>query len=203
MKKRIINKCINIIEQNKDYDEIKINEIKYGLEGIYLMITKLTIISLIAIFLNIFIEFIIFFSIYSIIRMPSFGIHASKSWICLIASTIIFIGIPLLIKNITVNIYLRLSIGFISTLHINFFSPADTYKKPIINEKRRKIYKTISTIISCIYIILAITIRNNFISNCFLFATILQNILISPITYKLCNQPYNNYKNYIIKNGLN
>jgi accessory gene regulator B len=196
MKKFILDKCINIVKQNNNYDETKLAEIRYGLEGIYLTITKIIIISTLSIILGIFKEFLIFLGIYTIIRTTSFGLHASKSWICLITSTIFFIGFPLLSIYTTLNITLKITIGIISTIGIFLFSPADTVKRPIINKTRRKIYKILSTIISIIYLILSIKIKNNYISNSLIYSTILQNILISPITYKLFNMPYNNYKTY-------
>lgn len=203
MKEFVLNKCMNIIKKEKNYDKTKLAEIKYGLEGMYLMITKLIIISIIAIILGIFKELLLFLLIYTFMRAPSFGIHASKSWICLISSTIIFIGIPIIMKNININATLKLIIGILSTIHICIYSPADTHKKPIVNKTRRKIYKILSTIISSIYIIISLIIKNQYIANCFLFSTLLQNILISPITYKIFKLPYNNYKTYMLKHGLN
>lgn len=203
MKKFILDKCMNIIKKNKQYDDIKLAEIKYGLEGLYLTISKLIIITTIAIILGILKEYLIFLLIYNIIRMPSFGLHASKSWICLLSSTITFIGIPLIINKIQIDNIYKIMIGIIATIGIYAFSPADTKKRPIVNKKRRKIYKILSTIISIIYVILSIIIKDNYISNSLLFSILLQNILISPITYKIFNMPYNNYKTYIKTHGLN
>lgn len=203
MKKFILDKCMNIIKNNKNYNDTKLAEIKYGLEGLYLMVTKLIVITIIAIILKITKEYLIFMLIYTIMRTPSFGIHAKKSWICLLTSTMSFIGFPLLAIYTKIDIIPRTIIGIISITGILLFSPADTHKRPIINKKRRMIYKTLSTIIATTYIILSITIKDQFISNSFFYATILQNILISPITYKIFKMPYNNYKTYIKTHGLN
>lgn len=203
MKKFVLDKCMNIIKKNMQYNDTKLEEIRYGLEGIYLTITKIIIISALSLILGIFKEYLIFLIIYSIMRAPSFGIHASKSWICLITSTISFIGFPLLSIYTTLTETMKIIIGTISIIGICLFSPADTIKRPIINKTRRKIYKVLSTIVAITYIILSIKINNNFISNCFIYSTILQNILISPLTYKIFKMPYNNYKEYIKKYGLN
>lgn len=203
MKKFVLDKCMNIIKKNMQYSDTKLEEIRYGLEGIYLTITKVVIISILCIILGIFKEFLIFLIIYSIMRAPSFGIHASKTWICLLTSTLSFVGFPLLSIYTSINTTTKIIIGTISIIGICLFSPADTIKRPIINKKRRKIYKVLSTTIAITYIILSTIINNNFISNCFIYSTILQNILISPLTYKLFKMPYNNYKEYIKKYGLN
>ena len=106
-------------------------------------------------------------------------------------------------KTTILNNQTKIIIGIISIIGITLFSPADTHKRPIVNKKRRKTYKILSSLISILFIILSIIIKDNYISNSFFYATILQNILISPITYRLFNMPYNNYKTYIKNHGLN
>ena len=105
MKKFIINKCMNYITKNTSYNKTKLAEIKYGLESIYLTFSKIIIISLLSVVLGIFKEMLIYMLIYNIIRMPSFGLHATKSWICLLSSTTLFIGIPYLCIYLSIPIY--------------------------------------------------------------------------------------------------
>ena len=197
MKNKLINNCMNYIKKNTKYDDTKLAEIKYGLEGIYLTVTKLIIILGLAIILGIIKEVVIFIIFYNFVRMPSFGIHATKSWICLLSSTIIFIGIPYLCIFININLFLKIIISILCIIFMYKNSPADTKKRPIINKKRRKIYKIISTIVTIAYSILCVYINNNFISNCLLFTIITQNIMISPLTYKIFKLPYNNYITFL------
>ena len=197
MKKYIINKCMTFIKKKKKYDDKRLFEIKYGLEGIYLTITKLIFIAILAAFLGIFKEMVIYICIYNIIRTPSFGLHATKSWICLLSSSILFIGIPLLCLYITIPIVLKYIVGMISIIFMYKNSPADTKKRPIINRKRRKVYKYISTVMSMIFCILSVIIKNNFLSNCFLLSLVMQNFMISPIIYKIFKLPYNNYITFL------
>ena len=199
MRKYIIGKCMKIVSNNKNLDKTTLEEIEYGLIAIYILITKLIIIFAIAFILGILKETFIFILIYSIIRAFSFGMHANKSWICLIISTIIMIGIPFISLHLNIPLYLKIILGIITTLLIFKNSPADTVKRPIINPKRRKIYKIISTFIAIIFTIISIFIDNNFISNCLIFSLIIQAIIISPLTYKLFKMPYNNYKKYLIQ----
>ena len=197
MKKKILNHWMNIIKKYKNYDSFKLAEIEYGLTGLYLTISKLIIIVLLSIILGIFKEMITFLLIYNILRMPSFGIHATKSWICLISSSIIFIGFPILCINVKLSILIKIIIGIIGCILMFKNSPADTKKRPIVNPKRRLTYKIISTTLAIIYVTFSIITRNNFISNCLIFGLVLQNTLISPLTYKLFKQPYNNYKEFL------
>ena len=199
MKKFLISKCMNYIEKYTDYDKTKLAEIKYGLEAIYLTISKLIIISLLTLILGIFKEMIIYLLIYNIIRMPSFGLHATKSWICLLTSSILFIGIPILSKFLIIPLILKLIIGIIGICLMYKNAPADTKKRPIVSKKRRLIYKIISTILTLVFTIISFVVKDNFISNCFVFAIIMQNAMISPLVYKLFKLPYNNYLTYLKK----
>ena len=70
MKKFIVDKCINVIQKKNKYNDTKMKEIRYGLEGIYLTITKLVIISIIAAIVGIFKEMVIYICLYNIVRIP-------------------------------------------------------------------------------------------------------------------------------------
>ena len=76
-------------------------------------------------------------------------------------------------------------------------APADTKKRPIVNKKRRNLFKIISTILSIIFVALSIVINDNYISNCLVFAIIMQNCMISPTVYKIFKLPYNNYVTFL------
>lgn len=196
MKDLIINNTINYILKYNKYDEIKQEELRYGLVGLYLLVTKLIIILVLSVALGLFKEVIIFTFLYIPIRAVSFGLHATKSWVCLIASTIIFIGLPLLAIYLDIPIFIKSIIGIISIILLFKNSPADTHKRPIVNKNRRLFFKYSSVIIAIIYTILSLFLSNKFISNSLLFVLIVQCFLTSPMIYKLFKLPYNNYKNF-------
>lgn len=200
MKKYIINMGISFIKKYNNYNQEDIEKIKYGLEGIYLTLSKFIIVSLLAIFLGIIKEMLIFTIIYNILRIPSFGLHATKSWICLLSTTILFIGIPYLCILLIIPINIKIVISIVGIVFMFKNSPADTYKRPIINRNRRNKFKFISTILTIIYSFICIYLNINFISNCILFSIILQNCMISPTVYKIFKLPYNNYKTFLKAN---
>ena len=202
MKTKIINSSINLIKKNGNYSEEKLAEIKYGLEGVYLTISKLIIISLIAYILGIFKEVIIFLALYNVIRTTSFGLHATKSWICLLSSSIIFIIFPLICKYLFITDYLKMIVGLILILLIYKNAPADTHKPPIINPKRRLFFKYTSTFIAIIFVYCALLINNNFLSNCFILSLLVQSFMTSPTIYKIFKLPYNNYLVYLKNNDI-
>lgn len=196
MKDFIINNTMNYILKYYHYDNVKQEELKYGLVGIYLLVTKLIIILILSAILGMFKEVILFTILYIPIRAVSFGLHATKSWICLIASTIIFIGVPITSMYLKIPLYVKSVIGIISIILMFKNSPADTHKRPIVNKNRRLFFKYSSVIIALAYTALSLFINNDFIANGLLFSLIIQCFLTSPLTYKLFKLPYDNYKNF-------
>lgn len=197
MKNKFLNYAINTIHiNNPSYNDTKLAEIRYGLEGIYLSITKLIIIFLLAILLNILKEMIFMLIIFNILRTTGFGLHATKSWICLVSSSVIFLGGPLLAKIIIINNLLKTILSITSVILIYKYAPADTKKRPLIKEKKRNIYKFITTVNCIILNILIIFIKNNIIVNLIILGIYAEVIIILPKTYKLFNMSYGNYKNY-------
>ena len=199
MRKKFIECSLKAIKNKyPNYSEERLDEFRYGLEGLYLLITKSIIIFGIAYFLGILGELIVFTVIYNIIRATSFGIHATKSWICLVSSLTIFIGLTYLSTIVSIPIGTRVIVGIIGIFYINKYSPADTKKRPIVSPKRRMVYKTISTIIACVFVVISVITTNDFIANCLLFSLVTQCVMISPLTYKLSGQPFDNYKTYVL-----
>ena len=200
MKKLIINKCMELVTTyNKDLSQRDIDKIKYGLEGLYITITKLIFIIIVSIILGIWKETLLLILIFNGIRLTGFGVHAKRSIDCLISSTLFFILFPILCIKLTIPLIVKIILFIPLTVLIGIFAPADTEKRPLINKKKRKIYKILSIIISIIYMTIAIVIKNNTLSNCFIFAIVIQIIIMLPITYKIFGVSYNNYKTYEVK----
>ena len=139
MKEVIVNKTLNYIIKHRKLTSYDIDIIRYGISNLYLQISKIIVITTLAIILKIFIPYLIFTIFYNIIRMPSFGIHAKKSWQCWVSSILFFIGFPYLLTVINLNAYVHFLIAASSIIYITIYSPADTIKRPIISRKRRTI----------------------------------------------------------------
>lgn len=196
MRNFIIDKQLRIIQKYNHFDEEKLVIIKYGLESIYILITKMIVILTVSYLLGLIKETLIFLVCYNFIRMPSFGLHATKSWICLVSSLLVFIILPFGCKIIQIPIYVKIIMGLIGLIFIVKNAPADTYKRPIINKHRRLFLKIISSIVALCMIIFSFFIKNQFLANSLLVAIILQCFMISPTVYQIFKLPYNNYKNY-------
>ena len=197
MKKKFLNYALSSIHKYyPEYNEEKMEELRYGLEGFYLSTTKLIVIAILAIILGIFKEMLIMLIMFNILRTTGFGLHATKSWICLLSSSTVFILFPILSKLITIPTIIKTILAVISTLCIYKYAPADTEKRPLIKKRKRDIYKIITTFTCIILNIISLLIKNNTISNLIIFGVYTEVILILPITYKIFHLSYNNYKNY-------
>ena len=197
IKKFIISNSMKTIKSYyPNYDTEQLERIQYGLEALYLSITKVIVIIILAIILGIIKEAIIILLLFNVLRMTAFGIHATQSWMCWITSLPTFIGIPLICKYCSVPIYVLLGIAIASLISFIFFAPADTIKRPLIRKKRRVIYKTLTIIIGTLYLILIIFSKNEFLQSALAFSMLIEAILICPLTYKMFNMSYNNYKTF-------
>lgn len=197
MKKRLLEKIKREIKkQYPNYSNDKIDEIMYGVEGIYLTITKSIIIFSCALILGIFKELLYLLIAFNFIRLFAFGMHANKSFICLILSSMIFLTGAFLCKYITINKEV-LYILYLIILVIMFkYAPSDTVKRPLIKKKKRIMYKVLSIIVTLTYFIITLFIHNSLIINCMVIGLIIECILIIPVTYKAFKMPYKNYVNY-------
>lgn len=200
MKKRFLNKIrSSISKQYPNYNNDKLDEIMYGVEGIYLTITKCIVIFTIALILGIFKELLLLLLAFNFIRLFAFGMHASKSSICLIFSSALFIGGAYLCKTIVLPTTLIYILYLIVLIIMILYSPSDTVKRPLIRKNRRLKFKILSVMVTTTYFITTLLINNNLYINCMIFGLVIECILIIPITYKAFNMPYKNYVNY----GLN
>lgn len=196
MKEKFVNSSLNFITKYQDCDKHKIVQLKYGLECIYSMFFKLFIAFIIAIIIGTIKETCIFFLFYAGIRASSYGIHAKNNLQCWISTLTIYNLIPFIIKNYNISNSIGYIIILISFISMILWAPADTPKKPLIRKKNRLICKITSCIIVVIYAIIFTLNKNNFINNGLIYALTIQSILINPITYKITNTQFNNYKYY-------
>lgn len=199
MKDKILNKLMIFIKNNNNLSDVKLKEIRYGLESIYLTVGKMIVVTITSILLKTIKELTLIFILYSIIRLTAFGLHAKTSKDCWIASLITFIGIPLLAKHIIIPKIYVIILSLIFTIIIIMYAPSETIKRPIRNIKKRKIYKIVSTITCLIYITIIITTNNLYLKNIIMYSLFIEAFVINPLSYKLFGLTYINSTSYNTK----
>ena len=195
MKEKFIASVVNLAKRKKEYTEEEVAIMRYALEGIYLTFTKILVITLIAALLGLFKEYIWFVLLYTPIRSVSFGWHANTTKQCWVVSILAFILIPYTFSIITINRITNNLLLIFSIFIFALYSPADTKKRPIVNKKRRLMFKVVSLIIILVYSYYALN-NSNLISNLMLASLLYQSMLINPLIYKISHQEFNNFKAY-------
>jgi len=197
LKKFFISKSLNLVkEMNPEYDEDKLDEIRYGLEATYLSLTKLVVILLASFLLGLLKESIILLLFFNGLRITGFGLHASKSWMCWVSSSLVFLVLPYLCSILIIPNGLKIILSIVCIINFILYAPADTVKRPLIHKKRRTIYKIVTVMISIIYAYFVLTTNKTFIQNSLISAMLIEGVLINPFVYKLFRLPYANYKTY-------
>lgn len=196
MKQKFLNFSLNIIKKYGNYDKDQLEVIEYGLEGIYLTMTKMVVLFCLALILGIIKEYFLLLISYNLIRSQAFGIHASKSIYCWISSTILFIGGAFICKYVTIPFNIAIIIALICDICLLLYAPADTYKHPLINARKRKRWKIISFSLGIIYTLLIIYFKDSSIVNYLVIGMFEAVLMIIPVTYQIFHLPYNNYKSY-------
>ena len=188
MKEVFVSKSFNLIQAKYNYNQDDQDRIRYGLEIIYITLTKLFAILFTSLIFGTLRETIIFCLFATGLRTFSYGIHAKKSWHCYVSSLIVFVLFTYIAKII---------ISVFTIISMALFAPADTHKRPIVNSKMRKTLKIKSLVITSLYILIIFISNYNKINNLIMLSMMAQSIVINPITYKIFKLPYNNYKEYI------
>ena len=195
MKEKFIVGVVNLTRRNKEYSDEDVAVMRYALEGIYLTFTKILVITLIACLLGLFKEYMWFVILYTPLRSVSFGWHANTTKECWVVSILSFILIPYIFSIITINEITKIILLTFSILVFALYSPADTKKRPIVNKKRRLLFKVVSLIITLVYCCYSFK-HSNLIGNLMIASLLYQSLLINPLIYKITHQEFNNYKAY-------
>ena len=197
MKKKLLDYCMKLVKnKHPEYNDEKLSIIVYGLEGLYLTFSKIILIVVLGILLGKIKQVLLLLILYNLVRFSAFGLHAKKSSHCLFISLSLFIGGVYICEFLMIPYILKILISIICIFLIYKYAPADTEKRPLINKRKRKIYKTISVITSAIFSIFIVIYNNYIISNYLLIALVEATLMILPISYQLLDLPYDNYKRY-------
>lgn len=196
MKKKFIEKSIQIISSSKSMSTLDEKKYRYGLEAFYNTFTKLIVLLVLALILGVIKELILITLVYSSLRLYGFGIHAKKSWQCWITTIPIYIGGCLLVRYVNISIQGFLILWSIVFIVFALYAPADTPARPLIRKKKRIRAKILSLIILSFYLGIGLYFRNQLLTNCIIYGLLMEGIAIHPLTYKVFHTKFNNYKEY-------
>lgn len=196
MKNAFMQKIMKWITANyPSMRQDKYDEIKYGLEVLYLGLSKYVIIFAFALMLGCLKDALLCSLFFAIIRCTSFGLHSNNSISCLIISSVVLLGIPYLSKVMYLSQWHKIIICISLICIFAKYAPADTKNHPIVNHRIRHFLKIVAISTAIIYSMIIITF-DSYISNMILLCMLTECIIILPITYIMFNESYNNYLKY-------
>lgn len=196
MKEVFLERSLQLLNKEYNYQGDDLDRVKYGLEVIYISITKMFVILLVSIIFKAFKETVLMIVFVNSLRTFAYGIHAKKSWHCYISSIICFVLSPMLFKFIEISIIQKILLSIICFISYVVFAPADTHKRPLVNKEHRKKLKINTLIVCSIYIAIIFISKNTLINNMIILSMITEMFVINPIIYKIFDMPYNNYMTY-------
>lgn len=196
MKEVFLERSLQLLNKEYNYQGDDLDRVKYGLEVIYISITKMFVILLVSIIFKAFKETLLMIIFVNGLRTFAYGIHAKKSWHCYISSIICFVLSPMIFKFIEISIIQKILLSIICFISYVVFAPADTHKRPLVNKEHRKKLKINTLIVCSVYIAIIFISKNTLINNMIILSMITEVFVINPIIYKIFDMPYNNYMTY-------
>lgn len=180
---------MNLIEQEKNFDKVKLAEIRYALDGMYSTLSKTFILLIVAYLIGHLSDSLYFLLFYIPLRSVSFGFHANSSFECLLLSSVGFVLLPWLFSGIDISTNMQITLYAISFICFLLFSPSSTQKRPIKKRQRRIWYKVISSSLIIFYFILSFFVSSK-VGNMMLLTCLFQSFMITPIMYIIFRQKY-------------
>lgn len=175
---------------------LELEKMKLGLEILFINISKLIIVFLIASHFNLLKEALFMIVVFGSIRSTAFGLHAKSSMVCTLITSMMFVAGPYVSYHIKLDNYVVLAAFIIMTFCCYKYAPADTENHPILGEKLRLKLRKKTVLKSLFFMVITLIVKIQVIKTMIVLAIGFNVISILPITYKILNRRYNNYEKY-------
>ena len=177
-----------------EIDDERAEVINYGIHLIVGEIPKTFIFIAIAAILGVLKEFFITMLVIFPYRAFSGGFHLKTHLGCIIGTSLMYCGIPLLSKYIIISTNIKyiltVLVWIFGIVMCRLYAPADTENVPILRKKDRKQKQILSYIVLTITLGIGLIINNNIVSNIVILGMFMQSITITKIAYRLTNNKY-------------
>lgn len=143
--------CVSkLAEKESDINQAKL---EYGLTVLFLNLTKIMIVLLLAIITGVFSASLCSLVVFSCLRLNIFGRHASNSLVCTIESCLLFVFLPyLLLLRSSTN--LMVMIMLFSSIIICIFAPLYTVATPRKSSKETKKHRILAVLTTIMFLII-------------------------------------------------
>ena len=177
-----------------EIDDERAEVINYGIHLLVGEIPKTFIFIAIAAILGVLKEFFITMLVIFPYRAFSGGFHLKTHLGCIVGTSFMYCGIPLISKYIIMSTDIRyiltVLVWIFGIVMCRLYAPADTENVPILRKKDRKQKQILAYITLTITLGIGLIINNNIVSNIIILGMLVQSIMISRFAYKLTNNKY-------------
>lgn len=193
---RLADRIVIKFNKSAKKEGLELAKMKLGLEVLFINISKLFIVFLIASYFNLLKESLFITLVFASIRRTAFGLHAKSSMMCTIITSMMFVAGPYVSYYIKLDNYMVLVVFIIIIFCFYKYAPADTENHPILGERSRLKLRKETVLKSLFFMAIALIIKIQVIKVMIVLAMGFNVISILPITYKILNRRYNNYEKY-------
>lgn len=184
-----------IKEKMPEMDQEKEAIIKFGVIILFGEVPKILALFILGFLLQIGWYSILSYFLLAPYRSFTGGFHLKTHWGCMITSIVLYIVPILVAKYITISqeyiLYVMTGVlGILSIIFIFRYAPADTENIPILSKKERKRKKIKSYVTLVILLLIILLAPDKIISYMLLYSMFLQNLTLTPISYKLTKNKY-------------
>lgn len=193
MLEKITHKVTYKLTKNNELDNLKIQEVEYGMYIVLDTIFKIVVALLLANYFGVFKETLIITICMGVLKLYAGGVHLQNYYVCFVSTLLLYIGVPILCKYNLSN-YIEVTNLTLIILNpaliylVSKYAPSDTVKKPIKSKERRKKLNKMSLIVIIILFSISLLINNNVTKFYILYSEILVVIGILPITYEVLGE---------------
>ncbi len=178
----IAQKIITILDRNNQCTETERLQMFFGLQNIIYNIMITAFILFLSFITDIFIETLLTFFFFCILRMVTGGYHCNSIEKCLATTTLIMIGGGIIVRFINISQTICIFICFSVNIVFFFYRPKGTQKNPYSSEfsiKQHKRLKIISVLLTIISIL-----SNSMLRTAIVFSMVIVTILLLPTIHR-------------------
>ncbi len=152
--RNVAKKIINILDEDHSCSEIEYLQMLYGIQNILYNIVIIGLMLFLSYITKTFIETLLLFIFFGILRIIAGGYHCNSIEKCLVATTLIMVGGGKFIQPIQINLPTCIIVCILVNITFFYYIPKGTHNNPyspeysIKQHKRLKIISVILTIIS-------------------------------------------------------
>lgn len=173
-------------------DEVKLEQVEYGIYMLLSEVVKLAVILIISALLNMFVYSVVAIVIFGIHRGFIGGVHAKTHWGCFLSYCAIIFG------TLFISLYLNVTmlILFFTLYPVCMFivykyAPADIANKPVVSKMQKRYLRTGGFIFLTLVFISSLFVPQPY-GNILVFISLAECITMLPIVYSITGNKYGN-----------